>query len=56
MKKEYLNLQTVIRKPIMVRPDNAYRKQSKPQGYSSLNTTTHQTCNPLIQSSFQRFV
>ena len=53
MKEEYLNLQTVMKKPIMARPVIACRKKSKPQGYFSFNTNTHQPCNPLTQSTFQ---
>ena len=37
MKEEYLNLQTVMKKPIMARPVIAYRKKSKPQWYSSFD-------------------
>ena len=56
MKEEYLNLQTVMKKPIMARPVIAYRKNPMPQGYFSFNTTTHQPCNSLTQATFQRFV
>ena len=46
----------LYKKPIMAHLVNAYKKQSKPQVYSSLNTTTHQPCNPLTPLSFQGFV